>query len=227
MPTWTISAKKEDIDSMKETAKNLGLSYAEYFRTMHRAFLKTLTSKDFERAKKLVELRESKERLSSLREYERILLREKGYKNKNVQRILEDIDDPEIKKEVLLLSKLREEEANKQLKIIDELNPIEEKPKKKRKHSKEWYLKKAKELGLRKKKAEPKAKKRKKERSKRKKKRLEAERRRRERKEREWLKKLKKNPKFGLSIEQIKYVQDFAEDEGISFLEAREQLGMM
>jgi hypothetical protein len=89
-----------------------------------------LTSKDFERAKKLMELNQRKENLSVLRQKETIMLREKGYKNKNIQRILEDVDDPEIRKEILRLAQQREQEANEILRLHDELNPTSN-PKKK------------------------------------------------------------------------------------------------
>lgn len=123
MPTWTISAPRDFQESVKETARKLGLSYGEYLRKAHQDYLKKLTPDDFERAKKLMELDESKKRLGSLRERETLLLREKGYKDKNVQRILRDVDDPEIKKEIERLASLREEEANTQIKLHEELNP--------------------------------------------------------------------------------------------------------
>jgi hypothetical protein len=124
MPTWTISAPKDFQESVKETARKLGKGIGEYFRMAHQTQLNALTSADFERAKKLMELNESKGRLGSLRERETLLLREKGYKDKNVQRILKDVDDPEIKEEIERLAKMREEEANTQLRLHEELNPI-------------------------------------------------------------------------------------------------------
>jgi hypothetical protein len=128
MPTWTISAPKDFQESVKETSNKLGLSYGEYLRRAHKAYLESLTSVDFERAKKLIELSESKERLGSLRERETVLLREKGYKDKNVQRILNDVEDEEIKNEIKRLAKLREDEADTQLKLHEELNPTNTKP---------------------------------------------------------------------------------------------------
>jgi ATP-dependent protease HslVU (ClpYQ) ATPase subunit len=74
-----------------------------------------------------MELNESKERLGSLRERETVLLREKGYKGKNIARILRDVQDPDVRKQVERLAKLREEEADKQLKLHEELNPTSEK----------------------------------------------------------------------------------------------------
>jgi hypothetical protein len=123
MPTWTISAPRDFQESVKETARKLGLGYGEYLRKAHRDYLGKLTSEDFERAKKLMELNESKERLGSLRERETVLLREKGYKDKNVQRIIKDVKDPEIIEEIERLARLREEEADRQLKLHEELNP--------------------------------------------------------------------------------------------------------
>ena len=123
MPTWTISAPKDFRESVKETARKLGLGYGEYLRRAHRDYLGKLTSEDFERAKKLMELNESKERLGSLRERETVLLREKGYKDKNVQRIIKDVKDPEIIEEIQRLAKLREEEADRQIWLHEELNP--------------------------------------------------------------------------------------------------------
>jgi predicted DNA-binding protein len=130
MPTWTISAPKEFQESVRETAKKLGLSYGAYLRKAHEHYLKSLTSEDFERAKKLMELNQRKENLSVLRQKETIMLREKGYKDKNIQRILEDVDDPEIRKEILRLAQQREQEANEILRLHDELNPTSNSEKK-------------------------------------------------------------------------------------------------
>ena len=141
MPSWTVSAPENFKKSVQETAKKLGLSYGAYLRKAHRAYLETLTSEDFERAKKLIELQESKEMLSSLRERERILLREQGYKNKNVQRILKDIDDPEIENAVKNFAELREKEAIKQLKLHEELNPVDKESEKKSKNERKKTLK--------------------------------------------------------------------------------------
>ena len=55
MPSWSISAPHYFKKSVQETAKELGLHYAEYLRNAHYAYLKTLTSKDFDRAKLLIE----------------------------------------------------------------------------------------------------------------------------------------------------------------------------
>jgi hypothetical protein len=136
MPSFTISGSNDFKKSVQKTAKKLGLSYGAYLRKAHRACLETLTSKDFEKAKKLIELQESKERLSSLREKETILLREKAYKNKNLRRIFHDIEDPEIRREVERIAELREEEADNQIRLYEEINPSYE-PKKKKMFSKE------------------------------------------------------------------------------------------
>lgn len=225
MPTWTISAPENFKKSVQKTAKKLGLSYGAYLRKTHRAYLETLSDKDFEKAKKLIELQESKERLGSLRERERVLLREKGYKNKNVQRIFKDIEDPEIRKDVERIAELREEEANKQLRLHDELNPTDEPEKQKMTlEEKRKRLQKALAKLKEEKEAEEAENKRDIEHRKQREKAEKKRKKERKRKLLEWKRKLAKNPKFGLNVDTIAYVQDYADEQGISFLKCRDIL---
>lgn len=67
-----------------EVAPKLGEGYSEFIHKAVYERVKRLKEKDFEKAKKRVELVEKKKQLNTVRERERTLLREKGYKNKNV-----------------------------------------------------------------------------------------------------------------------------------------------
>jgi hypothetical protein len=130
MPSWTISAPEDFQKLVKETAPKLGEGYSEFIQKAVHARVKRLTDEDFEEAKKRVEFLEKKKRLSTIREFETIWLREKGHKKKNIERIKENLNDPELVEEFLKLIEPREQIADEVLKLHEELNPTGEKPRK-------------------------------------------------------------------------------------------------
>lgn len=150
--TWTISDPKGFRETVKDVAPKLGEGYSEFIHKAVYDRVKRLKDEDFEMAKKRVELVEKKKQLNTVRERETTWLREKGHKKKNIKRVLEDLDDPELEEEFLDLIKDRERIAEEVIELDKEVNPSS-KPKKRKKRSKEWYLKRARELGLRKKKS--------------------------------------------------------------------------
>ena len=151
MPSWTISAPEDFQKLVKETAPKLGEGYSEFIQKAVRERVKRLTGEDFEEAKKRVEFLEKKRMLSTIRERERIWLREKGHKKKNIERVKEDLGDPELQEEFLKLIEPREQIADEVLRLHEELNPIsvefEKPPKFKNKKEKlAWYKQKMKQL---------------------------------------------------------------------------------
>lgn len=150
MPTWTISAPKEFQKTVKENAPKLGEGYSEFIQKAVYERVKRLSGKDFEKAKKRVELIEKKKKLSTIRETERVLLREKGYKKKNIARILKDVNDKDVKAEFLKVVDARGRLAEEVIELDKEVNPIGEekieKPKFKSKKEKlAWYRQKVRE----------------------------------------------------------------------------------
>jgi len=151
MPSWTISAPKEFQKLVKETAPKLGEGYSEFIQKAVRERVKRLTGEDFEEAKKRVKFLEKKKMLSTIRERETIWLREKGHKEKNIERVKEDLNDPELQEEFLKLIEPREQIADEVLKLHEEINPIsvefEKPPKfKNKKERLAWYRQKMKQL---------------------------------------------------------------------------------
>jgi len=149
--TWTISDPKGFRETVMEVATKLGEGYAEFIHKAVYERVKRLTDKDFENAKKRVEFLEKKKMLSTIRERETIWLREKGHKKKNIERVKEDLNDPELEEEFLKLIEPREQIADEVLKLHEELNPISvefEKPPKfeSRKEKLAWYKQKVKKL---------------------------------------------------------------------------------
>lgn len=149
--TWTISDPKGFRETVQDVAPKLGEKYSEFIHKAVYERVKRLTDKDFEKAKKRIKLIEKKSQLGTIRERETIWLREKGHKKKNIERIKEDLNDPELEKEFLKLIEPREQIADEVLKLHEELNPISvefEKPPKfeSRKEKLAWYRQKVKKL---------------------------------------------------------------------------------